>query len=171
MLAGGLVFLYPVNLKAKTKSPIQLIGLLLIVTSFFIFTSATPWPGYASLLPIIGACLVLISNNGESLLVNNRVTHALGKWSYSIYLWHWPIVVANFYFNLGDNWWILGLPMSLLLGALSYKFIESKKLEDYRLSTLKLLRPMPFAATLVATGLVVYGTDGLLSRLPETQQQ
>ncbi|WP_260563684.1 acyltransferase [Alteromonas sp. KS69] len=93
MLAGGLVFLYPIQLKDSVKSPLQLLGLLLIVSSFVIYTSATPWPGYASLLPIIGACIVLVSNNGESKLVNNSVTHALGKWSYSIYLWHWPIVV------------------------------------------------------------------------------
>ena len=171
MLAGGLVFLYPVNLKANTKGPIQLIGLLLIVTSFFIFTSATPWPGYASLLPIIGACLVLVSNNGESLLVNNKITHALGKWSYSIYLWHWPIVVAGYYFELGEFWWAIGIPLSVVLGATSFKFIESKTLKDYRLEGLKfVLRPLPFAAFCAFIGVSIFYTSGFLFRLAPSEQ-
>lgn len=171
MLVGGLVFLYPIQLKDSVKSPLQLLGLLLIVSSFFIYTSATPWPGYASLLPIIGACIVLVSNNGESKLVNNSVTHALGKWSYSIYLWHWPIVVAGYYFELGENWWAIGIPLSLILGALSFKFIESKTLSDYRVENLKyVLRPLPFAAISTLVGLSIFYTNGFLFRLPPSEQ-
>jgi len=171
MLAGGLVFLYPIQLKDSVKSPLQLLGLLLIVTSFFIYTSATPWPGYASLLPIIGACIVLVANNSESKLVNNSVSHALGKWSYSIYLWHWPIVVAGYYFELGENWWAIGIPLSLILGALSFKFIESKTLSDYRVENLKyVLRPLPFAAISTLVGLSTFYTNGFLFRLPPSEQ-
>ncbi|VEL96568.1 peptidoglycan/LPS O-acetylase OafA/YrhL [Alteromonas sp. 76-1] len=171
MLAGGLVFLYPIQLKDSVKSPLQLLGLLLIVSSFFIYTSTTPWPGYASLLPIIGACIVLVSNNGESKLVNNSVTHALGKWSYSIYLWHWPIVVAGYYFELGENWWAIGIPLSLILGALSFKFIESKTLSDYRVKNLKyVLRPLPFAFISTLVGLSILYTNGFLFRLPPSEQ-
>ena len=171
MLAGGLVFLYPLNLKANTKSPLQLIGLLLIVTSFFIFTPATPWPGYASTLPIIGTCLVLITHNNESFVVNNKLTHALGKWSYSIYLWHWPIVVAGYYFELGAYWWAVGLPLSIVLGAVSFNYIESKSLKDYRLDKIKvILRPIPFAVMSSLLGLTIFHSNGLLSRLPQKEQ-
>ena len=171
MLAGGLVFLYPIMVKDSLKSPLQLLGLLLVVTSFFIYTSATPWPGYASLLPIIGACLVLVANNDESELVNNFLTHALGKWSYSIYLWHWPIVVASYYFDLVNKWWIVGIPLSVILGALSFKLVESKTLSDYKLNQLSfVLKPMPFAFIIAVLGGVIFKTDGLLSRFPEEKQ-
>jgi len=171
MLAGGLVFLYPIQLKDSVKSPLQLLGLLLIVSSFFIYTSATPWPGYASLLPIIGACIVLVSNNGESKLVNNSVTHALGKWSYSIYLWHWPIVVASYYFDLGTNWWMVGIPLSVILGAISFKLVEAKTLSDYKLNKLAfVLKPMPSAFVIAVVGIIIFKTDGLLDRLPEEKQ-
>ena len=171
MLAGGLVFLYPIKLKSSTKQPLQLIGLLLIITSFFVFTSSTPWPGYASLLPILGACLVLISNNGESKLVNNNITHALGKWSYSIYLWHWPIVVAGYYFDLGDYWWAIGIPLSIGLGAVSFIFIESKTLKDVHLEKAKyILRPLPFAALSAFIGSLIFYTNGFLFRLPPSEQ-
>jgi peptidoglycan/LPS O-acetylase OafA/YrhL len=171
MLAGGLVFLYPLELGQRAKSFGLVAGLLLIIISFFIFSPETPWPGYASLLPILGACLVLISNNGNSVLVDNKICHVIGKWSYSIYLWHWPIVVAGFYFSLGENWWVLGLPLSVLLGALSFKFIESKTLADYGLSQGKyLLRPLPAASIIAVFGFVVFQTNGLLNRLAEPER-
>ena len=171
MLAGGLVFLYPLELGQKAKSFGLVAGLILIIVSFFIFAPETPWPGYASLVPILGACLVLISNNGSSVLVDNKICHVIGKWSYSIYLWHWPIVVAGFYFSLGDKWWVLGLPLSVLLGALSFKFIESKTLADYGLIKARyLLTPLPAASILAVCGTVIFLTNGLLDRLAEPER-
>ncbi|MGO4891706.1 acyltransferase family protein [Flavobacterium sp. W21_SRS_FM6] len=171
MLAGGLVFLYPLTLNEKAKTTLQILGLASIFISFFIFNEKTPWPGFAALLPIIGACLVLQANKGQSFLVNNRLCHALGKWSYSIYLWHWPIVVAGVYFSLGENWWYIGLPLSVGLGALSYTFIESKQLSDYRLVKLgSVLRPLPAASILAVAGLAVFMTNGIVNRLPEAER-
>jgi peptidoglycan/LPS O-acetylase OafA/YrhL len=168
MLAGGLVFLYPVVLGNKAKSISQIVGLILIFSSFFLFSSATPWPGYASFLPILGACLVLLANNGESVWVNNKLCQLIGKWSYSIYLWHWPVIVAGFHFSFGEFWWIVGLPLSIILGAFSFTFIESKNLADYRLEKLKyLLRPLTSAATIAVLGLIVFTSNGLLNRLAE----
>lgn len=168
MLAGGLVFLYPIVLGQKTKSACQIVGLILLLLSFFIYSAETPWPGYASLLPIIGACLVLLSNNGESLWVNNKLFHLVGKWSYSIYLWHWPVVVAGFYFSLGELWWVAGFPISIVLGAFSYTFIESKSLTDYHLEKVKyFLRPFPASVIVTALGLVVFTSNGLLMRIDE----
>ena len=170
MLAGGLVFLYPLNIKDSFRHPLQLTGIILIVSSFFLFTSSTPWPGYASLLPIVGACMVLVASN-NSKLVSNSITHSLGKWSYSIYLWHWPIVVAVYYFELGLYWWAVGIPLSILLGALSFTYIESKTLKDYRLDKFKvLLRPLPFAIVVVLSGMTVFHTNGLLHRLSPSEQ-
>ena len=170
MLAGGLVFLYPLNIKDSFRHPLQLTGLVLIISSFFIFTSSTPWPGYASLLTIVGACMVLVANN-DSKLVSNNITHLLGKWSYSIYLWHWPIVVAGYYFELGHYWWVVGIPLSVLLGALSFTYIESKTLKDYRLNKAKLLlQPLPFSITIAISGMAIFHTNGILYRLPESEQ-
>lgn len=171
MLAGGLVFLYPIPMGPLAKRFGLVIGLGLIVLSFFLFSAETPWPGYAALLPIIGTCFVLVSNNGQSILVDNKICHMLGKWSYSIYLWHWPVIVAGFYFSLGENWWMIGLPLSILLGALSFIFIESKTLADYGLKRGGFFfRPLPAASILAVFGLVVFSTNGLLNRLVEPQR-
>ena len=170
MLAGGLVFLYPLSIKDCFRPQLQLTGLILITISFFIFSSSTPWPGYASLIPIIGSCMVLASNS-NSKLVSNNIAHSLGKWSYSIYLWHWPIVVAGYYFELGPYWWLVGIPLSILLGALSFKYIESKTLKDYHLDNFKvLLRPLPFAIVVALSGMAIFYTNGLLHRFSQSEQ-
>ena len=171
MLAGALVFFYPIKLEQKHQTGVQLIGLFLIFVSFFIFDSSTPWPGYASLLPILGACLVLTANDSLSSFSRSKILKAIGKWSYSIYLWHWPIVVAGTFFNLSSYWWLFGIPLSLLLGAASFKFIESKRLADYGLSKVKIFfAPISFACIVVVGGIVVFSTDGIIQRLSKGEQ-
>ena len=171
MLAGGLVFLYPIAIKDNFKTPLQVTGLFLIVLSFFVFSSSTPWPGYASIMPIAGTCAVLIANNGNSQLVSNRLAHLFGKWSYSIYLWPWPVVVAGYYFELGSYWWVIGMPLSVFLGALSFTFIESKTLKDYRLERARYcLQPLQFAFLSMAFGLSIFYTNGFLFRLTPSNQ-
>jgi peptidoglycan/LPS O-acetylase OafA/YrhL len=171
MLVGGLVFLYPITLSSKTKTGTQLLGVFCIGLSLFIFSEQTPWPGYASILPILGACLVLVANKSDTYWVTNKVTHLLGKWSYSIYLCHWPIVVAGYYFGGGENWWLIGIPASIIIGAISYTLVESKSLSDYRLSKLKyLLKPLPSAGIVTALSLVVFLTNGMANRLPAAQR-
>ncbi|RUP78403.1 hypothetical protein C7Y69_15230 [Alteromonas sp. KS69] len=81
------------------------------------------------------------------------------------------IVVAGYYFELGENWWAIGIPLSLILGALSFKFIESKTLSDFGIEKAKyLLRPLPFATISAALGLLIFNTNGMTFRLPVGEQ-
>src|SRR6202012_2839428 len=51
-----------------------------------------PWPGIITVLPVM-ACGAIILARRESPLFALPVVQRLGEWSYSIYLWHWPIWV------------------------------------------------------------------------------
>lgn len=147
MLLGAFVFLYPLKLQAKTQHQLQILGLGIILVSCVILSSAMAWPGYAALLPLTGAVLVLVANLQYSWFSQNIALQALGRWSYSIYLWHWPLVVMAWYFDLATWWWVLAIPLSILLGALSYHYIEQLKLNrlaDWR----SLLRSKPIWITL-----------------------
>ena len=56
MLLGGLAFLYPWSLKSKYHQIItQCLGIVLIITSYFLISKDTPWPGYMALIPVLGA--------------------------------------------------------------------------------------------------------------------
>jgi hypothetical protein len=73
---------------------------------------------------------MIVANQQSSIITNNKVFQSLGKWSYSIYLWHWPVVVFGYYFDI-QNWFLYGLPISMALGFISFKFIERYKLPNY----------------------------------------
>jgi peptidoglycan/LPS O-acetylase OafA/YrhL len=73
-------------------------GLLSIAIAIFAYDNAMAWPSYWALLPVIGTCLVIAANQADASLFRNQIVQTLGKWSYSVYLWHWPIAVAAAYF-------------------------------------------------------------------------
>lgn len=161
MLLGGLAFLYPWTLKNKLHQiTVQSLGLTLIVTSYFLISKDTPWPGYIALIPVFGAYLIIVSNYQNNLLINNPIFGSVGKWSYSIYVWHWPLVVFGSYFAFED-WWIYGIPLSILLGFLSYQFIE--KLNFPRYSSWKEIykvQPLYIFIVILGCGYAIKETNG-----------
>ena len=99
MMVGGVAYIYPFNIKSKLKIQLEWLGLLLIIASCYFISKETPWPGYLSLLPVLGTFLIIQAQRNDSIITNNIIFQKIGTWSYSIYLWHWPIVVAIYYFH------------------------------------------------------------------------
>lgn len=129
MLAGGLVYAYfsKAQLSSITSKAIEIVGFSIIVISLVIFDITTPWPGLNALLPVIGSMLILMANNNDSIFTKPKIFQLMGDASYSIYLWHWPIVFFISYFALQENnlITIFGIILSLILGWISFKFIET----------------------------------------------
>ena len=70
------------------------LGLALICTAAVAFSNSTPFPGYAALLPTIGAALVIAAAPGSaSRLLSLAPFRYVGDRSYALYLWHWPVLV------------------------------------------------------------------------------
>ena len=132
MLAGGLIFFLNSKqlLKTQYRRVLETVGLVLIITSVIIFDSSSNWPGWRALLPVTGAMLVLLAARSVSLWTGNMLTQWVGTRSYSIYLWHWPIAVALTYTGLKSEpvAIITGLLLTLFLGNLSYRFVETNAL-------------------------------------------
>lgn len=126
MLAGGILYLHPIELSKLQRKIGELLGLTIILLSVFLFSSADLWPGYLAIFPVLGTILVLMANNQHSILTNNKPTQWIGKASYSIYLWHWPIIVflTHIYSEDRYSYIVLGILLSVLLGALSYHLVE-----------------------------------------------
>ncbi len=168
MLLGGLAFLYPWSLKnQRLQLTTQYLGLVLILASYIFISKDTLWPGYMALIPVLGAYLIIVSNYQQNLIINNPVFNHIGKWSYSIYVWHWPLVVLGFYFSL-ENWWMYGIPLSIILGFFSYHAIE--KLHFPRYSSWKEIykvKALYLALFLLGFGHFLKTNDGVDSRLPE----
>ncbi len=74
------------------------VGVAMIVAAGALFHTGTPFPGTASLLPTAGAALVIAAGLGSAVTAPSRLLSVaplrfLGRISYSLYLWHWPMLV------------------------------------------------------------------------------
>ena len=75
-------------------------GFLAIAASAVTFSSGTPFPGYAALLPTIGAALVICAGMTDThdraavaTLLDRAPMRFVGDRSYAFYLWHWPVLI------------------------------------------------------------------------------
>jgi peptidoglycan/LPS O-acetylase OafA/YrhL len=111
-------------------------GMAGIVVAGVTYTAATPFPGYTALLPVLGTALVIFAN-ADGRLSPTRILKAkpiqwLGGVSYSVYLWHWPLLVLLPYASGGSLGWLDKLAVllaSLVLAALTKVYVEDKTRE------------------------------------------
>ena len=129
------------------------LGLVLIVASFFVIDEYSPFPAPWALLPVMGTALVIAY--GEAGPVQRLLSVAPLRWigliSYSLYLWHWPVIAAyrletGVNLDLRDTA-ILALA-SLGLAVLSYRFVERPFLDRYRKARPVIVIPVALAASL-----------------------
>lgn len=141
LAAGGLVYLL-VHLdwvKQTIKQRGFWLGWGLILASLVFLDEQLAWPGFWAILPVLGTSLIILAARESCLLTDNRVAQWLGDRSYSLYLWHWPLVVALYYAGLQNEWlWVVaGLAVSLVLAHLSYHWIEVPTRQYLSQTTLK----------------------------------
>lgn len=128
MLAGALVYLYPLRASARTRVVLERAGLLLIAIATVSFNSRMSWPGWLAAVPVIGTAMIVAAARDDSWLTGSRVAQFVGKISYSVYLWHWPVVVWLSYYDRSASpvWVAGGIASSFVLGFFSWKFVESR---------------------------------------------
>ena len=154
LLAGSFVYFIGGSRISKESKLLEYVGLSLILASILFVDESTPWPGYMALLPVIGTCLVLLSRQYTSRITGNPIFQKIGLWSYSIYLWHWPLVVLGQFVDL-SYWTIVGLITSLILGWASYSIVETRNIFSYSLFRLPSKLTAPFVVVAFCSLIVV----------------
>lgn len=76
MIAGGLVFLFPLTLSKSYRSAFEGAGLLLIVAGICGFSEQDQWPGYLAVLPVLGTALVIYANTNSVFSKNGLLQYA-----------------------------------------------------------------------------------------------
>jgi peptidoglycan/LPS O-acetylase OafA/YrhL len=137
MLGGGVVFLLEERMGRwpawRRRARPLFAALVVALLAYMLFGAwrhlddlwPGPWPLPAVLITM---GLLAAGRSVEAGWVAHRLPQAVGRWSYSIYLWHWPIItgleVAAFHAPLPVAWVVAGIAASVVLGALSFRWIE-----------------------------------------------
>ncbi|MGO4891705.1 acyltransferase family protein [Flavobacterium sp. W21_SRS_FM6] len=177
-IVGGLLALNIDKIKLSNRSGnlIGSTGLFTLVICLFVYTEHTLFPGVNAIIPTAASLCVILAGSTSSLfttMMSLPINRFFGNISYSLYLWHWPVIV--FYQLAFDN----DLPRmvnstvmllaSILLGYLSWKFIElpfsSSHSADKKRKTFS-------AAVAVSSALILlmlFFNKGLTDRFSEQQ--
>jgi peptidoglycan/LPS O-acetylase OafA/YrhL len=164
-IGAALAIAVPTIRKAPRSTMIALswAGLIAIVVATFVYTPSTPFPGYAALLPTLGAAAVIVGgtvpdSRGAVALLGLRPVRFLGRISYSLYLWHWPILVlaagyAGHSLSTGVN--LLLLVGAGILSTISYFLVEEPVRTSQALRTRSNYLSIGLGLVLIATVLAV----------------
>ena len=180
LLLGALLAMnvFPGTSSALWRNVSSIIGLSLILAAGLAFNSGTPFPGAAALLPCVGAALIIAAGkSGKSFVgraLSLRPVVFIGMISYSLYLWHWPLIVfqgTNGLLAKGltpNATKVVLILVSVAIATLSWRFIEQPFRERRRnLSRVVIFRMASVAATvLLVLGTGILATGGMRSRYP-----
>ncbi len=161
---GGLLALtldrFQPNRRVRTAMAIA--GLLAVFASAILFSRSTDFPGFNALLPTLGTALIIAAGGiriGRFRGPDTAALRYIGDRSYSIYLWHWPLII--FYVaqrgSIGLVDGLLLISATLLVSGLSYRFVE----QPYRHSRSS-TEWRPLIDGTVAVGLCVAVAGGLV---------
>ena len=135
--------------KIRSNSILSFIGLFLIIFSFYYFDDPNKHPSYLTVIPVIGCCLIIHNNNSTNFigkLLSFKLMTYIGLISYSLYLWHHPILSFGKISGLTENnlfYKVLLIIISFIFSTLTYFFIE-KKFRNKRNNIKKKLRIFTF---------------------------
>lgn len=111
------------------KELLSAVGVVLILIAVFTFTPTMVFPGVIAIVPVLGATLIILNaeNTITGKILSLRPFVFVGLISYSLYLWHWPLIVFS------RDKYIVDLELSkevvvsasVLMAWLSMKFIEA----------------------------------------------
>jgi peptidoglycan/LPS O-acetylase OafA/YrhL len=170
LMAGALLTQVPA-LGQRNKEALGASGLALVVASLFLFDASTPFPGWATLAPVIGTAFLILS---EGSLINrtafeHRTAVNVGLISYPLYLWHWPLLVFAELYRFKP---LTDIQRGLLIGAtfvlawLTYKLLEL----PIRRSRTVFVRPLGVAMAGLAI-IAAVPSLGFVPRLPDAIAQ
>ena len=146
-------------LKPSVQALLSWGGLAAVVVAALAFDGTTVFPGYAAALPVVGTAALLAgglraASWGPQWLLSVRPMRLVGDWSYSLYLWHWPVLII-----VSEAWrpavgWLGALVIAAVvpLSAATYYFVENpfRRAQVFRVRRLRgaLLYPAVVILTL-----------------------
>lgn len=125
---------YPIlsRVKRSIAGVLQALGAVLVVTGLVVVSPQAAWPGTLTLLPVIGTALLIAFGDQARGLPLGRILENpglvwLGGISYSLYLWHWPILVLAAYVPHGGS---IEARLLCIVAAIVFSWLSKHLVED-----------------------------------------
>ncbi|MQW75858.1 acyltransferase family protein [Nocardioides sp. dk4132] len=161
-LAVPLAPVIAARMPSTARGLLSVTGLGFIAAACLRYDETSPFPGTAALLPVVGALLVLVAGAGGHprepfpiRALGVRPMRVVGDWSYSLYLWHWPLLVLPVGY-LGRDLTPLevgaAVAATFLLSGLTYRLVETPFRRTRVLRVHRGLVLYPVSLGLVAAG-------------------
>ncbi len=153
---------------------LRLGGLALILIATHFYRPDMGFPGMAALVPALGTVAVLAAPTRRDpllWLLNSRVMQWIGTRSYSLYLWHWPLIVTVTLFAIHptEGHYVAALLLTFPLAELSYRLVENPVRRGHGWRTTRAMAALtllPPALMLALWGGLGAAGDGLRRHLP-----
>jgi hypothetical protein len=166
-LAVGLI-----PIPVRLKSAIGIAGLSLIAAAMLCISREDPFPSWRAAVPAFGAAAVIAAGPGTlaGQILSARPLVYVGRISYSLYLWHWPIFVFLRHYRaevqLSSVVASGGIALAFALSTVTYQFIERPaRRRSISFASILLICGAAASAIMLAVGLAI-ATGGLPQRLP-----
>lgn len=152
----------------RQDSVLALTGFGLIALAVFAYDDATTFPGLAAAVPCLGAAFLLHAGSSKpaGAILKFPPLVFFGRISYSLYLWHWPVVVFYRYLGYDLTAWSIGalFVVTTALAWLSWRFVEEPIRTRKWMPTFATPAVAGTAAGVLAGALMLQGLPG---RFPE----
>ncbi|MBT2531852.1 acyltransferase [Arthrobacter sp. ISL-48] len=135
--AGALLAVLTTSFKGfaqPVRAVLMWLGLTLLVVSSLFISPETPFPAPNAVYPVVGACMVILAGAGMqsdahdrmAWILTNPISRYVGKISYSLYLWHFPvIVIVGALLPSGSKrYYVMAVAVMVLLSVCSFILVE-----------------------------------------------
>jgi len=185
LLIGSMLAVLPAAVVCRSailREILCLVGLAGIFLPVFFYGEQTPFPGLTALPPCLGTAALIWANSHSSgaskrgwivKVLSWKPIVLIGLISYSLYLWHWPVICFTSYwavaaFNIFERWGMVGV--SFVLALISWKLVETPC--RYRLQNKSHTISLAILGStlLLSLGYLYIFFNGFPERMPEQAQ-
>ena len=154
-LLGSILVIFKINNKSKfnLKHINSFYGLTIIVLSYVFFNDYTTTPSFWTLIPLLGGVIIIIDENQNTFnrVLQNKHIVFIGLISYSLYLWHYPVITFLDYYYIKKNlfYYFYFTFLLVIFSSVSFYFVEKPFRNKLKISNKKMLVTLSFFFILI----------------------
>ena len=121
-----------VGLPGRARIGLGLGGLFVVAVAAIGYDAGSSFPGWRALLPVLGAAALIVAGTGGATWPSRALAEPPLRWlgdiSYSLYLWHWPLLVLGPAYSRrldGPRGTLVLLAATLVAAVLTYHLVEN----------------------------------------------